>query len=251
MIHQGLRYTLGLVHVEKGTPLKDVLQKLLQVVRDRKIAIKCVLLDKEFFTVQILTYLARARTGYVVPAVVRGRRPKNPRARLTGLRDLRRRKNGYYCHTLRSGKRQVQLKICVASKGMIHSKKKKRITKKLMYAIHRVRLTPLEIRELYRRRFGIETTYRQMQEARIKTCTRCPRIRLLLIGIALILRNVWVWLHFQWARNKYGAEPIVYLELLRFRQMLDWIRQVIDQVLGADGIKGLDLETFQRVRAQN
>ena len=50
---------------------------------------------------------------------------------------------------------------------------------------------------MYRKRFGIETSYRQMHEARIKTCTRNPKLRLLFIGIALVLRNVWVWLHFK------------------------------------------------------
>ena len=39
-----------------------------------------------------------------------------------------------------------------------------------------------------------------MNEARIKTCARDPRIRLLFVGIALVLRNVWVWIHFRFAR---------------------------------------------------
>ena len=43
---------------------------------------------------------------------------------------------------------------------------------------------------MHRTRFGIEASYRQLHEARIKTCTRDPR--LLFVGIALVLRNVWV-----------------------------------------------------------
>jgi len=41
-----------------------------------------------------------------------------------------------------------------------------------------------------------------MNEARIRTCTRDPRQRLLFVGIALVLRNVWVWLHFKLAKEK-------------------------------------------------
>jgi hypothetical protein len=37
----------------------------------------------------------------------------------------------------------------------------------------------------------IETSYRQMNKARIKTCTRDPRRRLFFVGIALLQRNVW------------------------------------------------------------
>jgi hypothetical protein len=35
-----------------------------------------------------------------------------------------------------------------------------------------------------------------MNEARIRTRTRDPSQRLLFVGIALVLRNVWVWSHF-------------------------------------------------------
>jgi len=89
----------------------------------------------------------------------------------------------------------------VASKSYRHKKTDKRRNKKLLYAVWKVRLTPRSIRETYRKRFGIETSYRQMNEARIRTCTRDPRQRLLFVGIALVLRNVWVWLHFKLAKK--------------------------------------------------
>jgi hypothetical protein len=46
-----------------------------------------------------------------------------------------------------------------------------------------------------RLRFAIETTDRQMHQARIRTSTRDPLLRLLDVGVALALRNVWVWFH--------------------------------------------------------
>ena len=58
-----------------------------------------------------------------------------------------------------------------------------------------LRGSPTEIRELYRLRFGIETSFRQMRQARIYTCTRNPRLRLFFLAVALILRNLWVWIH--------------------------------------------------------
>ncbi len=91
--------------------------------------------------------------------------------------------------------------------------------------------TPKEIREIYRKRFGIETSYRQMHEARIKTCTRDPALRLLFVGIALVLRNVWVWIHFRLAKGKFSEEPELFLELLRFQEMLLWITEVIQHAL--------------------
>ena len=50
--------------------------------------------------------------------------------------------------------------------------------------------------ETYRQRFGIESSYRQLREAKAKTCSRSPVVRLFLVAVALVLRNVWVWLHY-------------------------------------------------------
>jgi putative transposase len=104
---------------------------------------------------------------------------------------------------------------------------------------------------MYRTRFGIETSYRQMNEARIKTCTRDPQLRLLFVGIALILRNVWVWLHFKLAKGKWDDQPQLFLELLRFREMLLWISQVIGKLLGADQCQGIEYGTYKRLTAND
>ena len=138
----------------------------------------------------------------------------------------------------------------MASKDYLQEKTGKKRRKKLLYAISKVRRTWKEIRELYRKRFGIETTYRQMNEARIKTCTRDPRVRLLFVAIALVLRNVWVWIHFKLAKGKQSEEPQLFLELLRFKEMLLWITQTVQQVLGADKTHGIDYETYKRLAAK-
>ena len=67
----------------------------------------------------------------------------------------------------------------------------------LVYAFWGVNPTSTRwVRETYRKRFAIETSYRQMQQGRARTSTRNPVVRLLLVGVALVLRDVWVWLHY-------------------------------------------------------
>jgi putative transposase len=250
VVHRGHRYTLALTHVERGEAMKDVVQRLLQVIRRRNIQIKFVLLDKGFFSVETLDYLRRSGHGFIVPAVPRGRKPKG-RKPPTGLRALLKQKHGYYEHTLtsqaRKKKQSMRLTICVAAKSYRHRKSGKRRRKSLLYAVCKVRLSPREIRETYRKRFGIETSYRQMYEARIRTCTRDPRLRLLFVGIALVLRNVWVWLHFKLAKGKWNDEPQLFLNLLRFGETLLWITQTVQRLLHADQKLGIDLMTYQRV----
>jgi putative transposase len=247
VVHKGHRYTLALTRVEHGEAMKDVVQRLLQIVRQRNVKIKFLLLDKGFFSVAVISYLKQAGHGFIIPAVARGRKPKAPK-QATGLRALLKKTNGYYQHTLRSNaggkRRSTTVTICVASKRYAEKKTSKRRRKKLLYAVWKVRLTPRDIRETYRKRFGIETSYRQMNEARIRTCTRDPGQRLLFVGVALLLRNVWVWLHFKLAKGKWTDEPQLFLELLRFKEMLLWITQVVQRLLHADRNAGIDLETY-------
>lgn len=253
VVHKGHRYTLALTRVEHSEPMKDVVQRLLKIVRQRAVKIKLLLLDKGFFSVSVISYLKRARHAFIIPAIPRGRKPKPPR-KATGLRALLKKKHGYYTHRLQSQvggeQRASRLRICVASKYYQDKETLKSRKKKLLYAVHRLRWSPKNVRETYRKRFGIETSYRQMNEARIKTSTRDPAQRLLFVGIALVLRNVWVWLHFKLAKGKWDREPRIFLELLRFKEMLLWITQVVQRLLGADQVPGIDVATYQRVAAR-
>jgi hypothetical protein len=254
VIHKGYRYTLALTRVEYGEAMKDVVQRLLRVVRRRGVKIRYLLLDKGFFSVSVMSYLKRAGYGFIIPAIIRGR--TSSKTPPTGLRALRKKKNGHYRLKLngkdpRNEKKNIstEVTICVSSKDYVEKKTGKKRRKKLLFALWKIRRTWREIRELYRKRFGIETSYRQLNEARIKTCTRDPRERLLFVGVGLVLRNVWVWIHFRFAKDKYSSEPRLFHALLRFNEMLLWITQIVQRILGADKTKGLDWETFQRLTA--
>jgi len=254
VVHKGYRYTVALMHVEYGTSMKKVVEQMVKLIRQRGIKIRYLLLDKGFYSVSVLSYLQNANLGYIVPILLRGRKKKDKKAPPTGMRALLRKKNGYYRETItgkdgEKKKAQLTINVCVASKDYLHEKTGKKHRKKLLYAVSKIRRTWREIRELYRKRFGIETTYRQMNEARIKTCTRDPRVRLLFVAIALVLRNVWVWIHFKLAKAKYSEEPQLFLELLRFKEMLLWITQIVQQDLGADKTVGIEYETYQRLAA--
>ena len=253
VVHKGHRYTLALTRVTSSEKMDVVVRRLLRIIRKREVKIKFLLLDKGFFSVSVISFLKRSRVAFIIPAVPRGRKPKPPQ-KATGLRALLKRKHGYQVHTLKSnvdGKtRTTRVTICVASKYYQDERtSKSRRRKKLLFAVHGLRRFPTYIREIYRKRFGIETSYRQMNEARIKTSTRHPAERLLFVGVALVLRNVWVWLHFKLAKGRSDPEPRVFLQLLRFKEMLLWITQVIQRLLRADQIPGIDLETYYRVTA--
>ena len=80
-------------------------------------------------------------------------------------------------------------------------------------------------------RFGIESSYRQMRQAKIYTTTRKPLLRLVFVAIALLLRNLWVWIHADVLAEGRGDAMTLNLEWLRFKRLLDWIAQTVVAIL--------------------
>jgi hypothetical protein len=74
--------------------------------------------------------------------------------------------------------------------------------------------------------FGIETSYRQLGETCIKTTTRHPGLRL--VGIALLLRNVWVWVHWAYLATPRRGGRKLNLHKLRFRTLLMWLTHLAE-----------------------
>jgi Transposase DDE domain len=189
----GWRHTLALTWVRDKEKPAAVLERLWTQVAPFKIACKKALLDRYFFTVPVLQWLQEKKWPFIVPVVMRGRKPK-PGTKAKGLRGCRNWKAGTYAYTHRAGKESVDFRLVVTYKSYHHHRTKKRHTKKLFFATWKVRLSPVQVREAYRKRFGIETSYRQLNQSRARTSSRDPLYRFLLVGLSLFLRNVWQWL---------------------------------------------------------
>jgi len=226
IVQHGQRYTIGLTWVRKSDSMIKVLERLIGRIREFGLKIQYLLLDRAFFNIPVISWLKGQRLKFLMPVVIRGRRPKRGR-KATGLRKIRRQKAGWYSHVMKHKKQEVAVSICVGYRTHKNRKDKKRKYQKLLFAAWGVRGTPTEIRERYRKRFGIETSYRQLRQAKILTCTRDPHLRLFFVGVGLVLRNLWVWLHH--TKLSEGREPKlrVHLERLRFQQMLEWINMEV------------------------
>jgi hypothetical protein len=229
IVQHGERYTLALTWVRRHESTVTVLERLLARIQEMGLKIRRLLLDRAFFNVPVAEYLQGKELPFLMPVVFRGRRPKKKRPKT--LHWIKRRKAGWYPHTMKRGQRTVSLSVCVAYRSYRYRKSGKRRHQKLLFAAWRVHGSPTDIRERYRKRFGIESSFRQMRQARISTCTRNPHLRLVFVAVALILRNLWVWLHATILADGRGETKTLRLERLRFKQLLDWIAQIVASLL--------------------
>ena len=90
--------------------------------------------------------------------------------------------------------------------------------------------TPKQVEALYRKRSAIETSFRTFREARAKTTTRDPTVRLLFVLVGFLLRNLW--LVVRWgvlAQPRRGGRELP--TWFRFEVFREWIAHDLDEDL--------------------
>ena len=232
VIKKGHRYTVALAYVRKGDDLAEVVKGLLRQAAKAGVRPRYLLLDRGFYQVGVIRYLQAARYPFLMPAPAKGRKADHPQGP-SGTRVFHLWKRGGWSRYTLTGKggRKATASICVKCRNR-RGERKKRGRQALVYAFWG--LSPPSgqwVYETYRLRFGIEATYRQLREARVRTCTRDPSLRLLYVGIALILRNVWVWLHYAVLSKPRRGGRRIDLNQLPFRVMLSWLQQLVEALL--------------------
>jgi hypothetical protein len=235
VVAHGLRFTLAVLAVEKGTPRVAVVAALLRRVRGLGVTVRRVLLDREFFSAAMVGSLKGARVPFLMPVAFLGKPPKGA----PGPHSLRRfrtwKTSGWAEHWLtpHGGGRRAKVAVCVCCRNY-HGRWDKHGRKPMVYASWGLgRPDPRWVFRLDRTRFGIESSYRQLYQAKAMTTSRSPRLRLLLVGLALLLRNLWVSLHWEVLSRPRRGRRAVCLDRLRFPDLLQWLLHGVEQRYGA------------------
>jgi len=233
VIKKGRRFTVALTYVRKGVDLADVLRELLRQAAKAGVRPRYVLLDRGFYSVSVIRYLQAARCPFLMPVPAKGRKADHPQGPSNTRVFHLRKKSGWGRHTLRNkAGRKATLLICVRCRNY-RGQWKRHGRQALVYGYWGLKPSSwLWVAETYRRRFAIETTYRQLHQARIRTCTRDPLLRLLYVGLALLLRNVWVWLHWEVLSHPRRGGRKVDLNQLVFRKMLLGLQHLAEALFG-------------------
>lgn len=218
IVHDHHRYVVALRFVEKGESMDAIVRWLLTRLKTLKIRIQRAYLDKGFCSVAVLKTLKRRRLRYILPIPVRGKSG--------GVRKLFGASASYTTtYTLQSPKQGAMEVQAVVVRKYSKGRYKRPGSRWFAYAVAGLprRLPPHHVFEMYRERFGIESSYRQMNQVRARTTSRNPVLRLLLVGLAFILFNVYIALRQHVAiRLKSSTRPFskFWLTLRRLVHML-------------------------------
>ena len=233
VIHKGRRYTVALTAATRSTTMADLARELLQHVRAAGIKVRYLVLDRAFYSVAVVRYLQAARTPFLMPVVCHGRPADHPLGPSGSNVFKRCKKSGWSQYTLTDAtKRTATVMVCIKCRNR-RGERGKHGREAWIYAYWGTSPRRFDwVKETYRRRFGIETSYRQMNQCRIRTTTSRFAVRFLYVAIALLLRNLWVWLHHAVLSRPRRGGAELHLERLRLRTMLLWLFEVAAEMYG-------------------
>jgi putative transposase len=228
VMHRDVRFTLAVEFVHPGDDLIQVVKRLLRRVKALKIQVKRAYLDKGFCSIPVLRELSLAKPDLsaIIAAPIKGK--------TGGTRALCRGRRSYRTeHTFRSqdyGELTVPVMV-------VRTRSKQRDGTYhwawLVYVLLNVPdLTARQVRQAYRRRFGIESSYRLLEQVRGHTTARNAALRFLWMGIALLIGNIWIALHWTFLRRRGSGPRRVARWAFILPCMLQFLRRAIETIYG-------------------
>lgn len=216
LVHKRRRYTIALCPLLPKWKPDEVVATLLEQIIAQGLKIQGVALDSAFDSGDTLLLLQERGLAYTVPLRRKGNQ-RNARNRcFEGRHGLIR----WAKWTTDRTRRLVRTRTLLwkgRAKTMVFAFQGWSGTR--ARNLHR---QARRHRQLYRQRFGIETSYRQKNQAQARTCSRDPVYRLLLEGLGYLLRQIWVVLTEEIARRQH-AGPADWISVLSMQQMIDWL----------------------------
>lgn len=235
VIRKGQTFTVGLVAIVNGEELPTIIDKLLRQAAAKGLKPRRLLLDRGFYAAKVMLDLQEKNIPFVMPMIRRGKAGKTKEACTGTAQFFVKGRQGWATYSWearirkdgRKGTRlEVTTEVCMTPRQGKDTP--------LVFACHGMMKTdPKQVAALYRQRFRIETSYRQMHEGLAMTCSKNAVYRLLLVLIAFVMRNLWLWLHWTlFAGRGKDGQRILRLELMRARTMMHCLVRYLDHKLG-------------------
>jgi len=182
-------FTIGVLHRPLGTPIITLVTQLLAHVK-RVISLKVILFDGEFGSVDVLKLFKQEGLKFL------GRKNRSPRVkehfqRYDGQQNWNDNRKWHQIEMLSKIKRKKAVLVDICPQDVYG-------TIKALVKSPGWKITSAHADKLYKKRFNIETGYRDKHKLQLFTCTKVLSTRLLIILISTQLWNCWqcllIWL---------------------------------------------------------
>ena len=229
LIFKDMRLSLGLLFVRPEDELAEIVAALGRRLGILGLKVKQLYLDKGFCSIPILRVLEKSGLPAILACPIRGT--------TGGTRGLCKGNKSYRTqHPFKSqenGAFTAPVAVVRSYTSHKRSKRKKRRAIWLVYVVLNADFNPKTVRKLYRKRFGIETSYRCMRQVRAWTTSRNGALRFLLISLGFILVNLWVELRWRFCQIKQQGRRQIDTKRLQFQRLLDFLNQAIHKFYGS------------------
>lgn len=163
-------------------------------------------MDKGFCSGEIISYLQRNHQAAVLACPIRGKKG--------GIRALCRGRGSYTTdYTFTDG---TLARLVLVDTRVRDPKSKQKQRKWLAFVLVNLDWTAQQVMAKYRRRFGIEASYRMLRQVKVMTNSRNPVLRFFFFGLGLVMQNVWVLARWLFTRPPGKGRHKLIPSLLRF-----------------------------------
>jgi hypothetical protein len=191
---KNLRVTLAIRFVVAEDETVTIVRDLQKALEKLKIRVGRLFLDKGFAGIALMQELERQGQPTEIACTIRGK-TGGTRALCQGNKSYR---TTYTFHGADQAAFTTELAVCRVFTTAKRTKRMKRHADWMIFTLRVIHLdwSPRQARRQYRRRFGIESSYRCAGQVRGWTTSNNPAYRFVLIALSFFLLNVWI--HLRW-----------------------------------------------------
>lgn len=230
LIDKNFKVTVAVMPVQDGVPFQAYIEYFLGILKQYELNAEVLLLDKEFYDTGIIKCLMNEKIPHIMPVKRHGKELKKL---------INRPKSGCDTYTFKKSKvGHLAIDLAIYNKNL-NGEMGEHGRKTLAYVKYGIDWKPRKIANSYRKRFGIEASYRMRNIVRPKTSSRNPTFRYLLMLISLLLKNVWEALKWKFFRRFKRWSPTVDEDAFRFETFITNLTQAFLRKTGLKAIRSL------------
>jgi len=230
IIKNGYRLTLAIKFVLPDESVKEVVEYLLKQLQGLEIEVGCLYLDRGFEGVELVQYLKEIKQPAIIACPIRGK-TGGVKALCVGKKSYRTK------HVFKSAKHGMEEVEMAMFKGFTTTTKKGRKVRRAKWLAYIMveadeKLSAKKVKEKYRKRFGIEASYRCAKKVRGWTTSPNAAYRFVLLGMSFWLTNIWQELQTEWTRKAQVGRRVWQQSKFRLKRFVNFLKTAIENLYG-------------------